>query len=466
MARQTNRENSRKNVGSTNSDLKNIFKKSLKLLDKSEHDLREVRKTLKKTVVRLAVAAKGDNEKLNELLEKIKASVNGGIRIDELESGLDEIFVTLNQVVAVKKKPNRTKNETHAERFLPEIFTTLIEKIDLSLVGTKKKSALINEVLAENADIDAWLKIADKLSGYINDNINIVQNDKKDLSTFIVKIRSQLDNIEGYVKHSHIDMQAKESQSAVLREAIDSSVDDIQKNVEDATDISQLKQDIEEHLNKIHVEIETHKAQEAEQAIISRDQYKEMMQELLASREETEKLHTELKSSREKLLKDTLTGLPNRLAYNERLGVEIRRMKRSGEPLCIALWDIDNFKHINDSYGHDAGDRVLKLFANIIVGRTRKVDMFARIGGEEFVLVMPNTVINDAFELNDKLRKALDEHKFRYEDSIFPVTSSVGVAAFDDGILDADSVFKHADKALYSSKNNGKNRCTIYSSGL
>jgi len=466
MARQTNKINSKQNADNSNSDLKKIFKKSLKLLDKSEHDLREIKKTLKKTVVRLAVAAKGDNQKLNELLEKIKVSVNDGIRIDELESGLDEIFVTLNQEVTVRAKSTTTKNENIAERFLPEIFTTLIEKIDLGSVTSKQKSELINEVLAENADIDAWLKIADKLSNYINDDINIVQNDKKDLSSFIVKIRSQLDNIEGYVTHSHNDLQAKQSQTTVLHNVIDSSVGEIKKDVEDASDLSQLKQDIEKHLNKIHLEIETHKALEEEEALVSQEKYTQMMQELLASREETEKLQNELKNSRDKLLADTLTGLPNRLAYNERLEVEIQRMKRNGESLCIALWDIDDFKHINDTYGHDAGDRVLKLIANIITSRTRKVDMFARIGGEEFVLLMPNTTVADAFELNEKLREALDEHKFRYEGSVCPVTSSVGIATFEDETADADSVFKQADKALYSSKHNGKNQCTVYHSDL
>jgi len=464
MIRQTNKVPAKQKAESVNSDLKKIFKKSLKLLDESEHDLSEVRKTLKKTVVRLATAAEGDNEKLNTLLKKIKISVNDGIHIDELEAGLDEIFVILNQEVSVRSQSKVTKNETTAERFLPEIFTALIEKLDLGSVSNEQKSELINEVLAENSDIDVWLGISNKLSDYINADINAVQNDKKDLSAFIVKIRSQLDGIENYVKHSHVDLREKESQSTKIHESIDASVDDIKKDVASATDLSQLKQDIEKHLNKIHVEMDAHKEQNAKQALVSRDKYNEMMQELIASKEETEKLQTELKTSREKLLRDTLTNIPNRLAYSERLEVEIHRMKRSGESLCLALWDIDNFKQINDNYGHDAGDRVLKIFAKIIVDRIRKVDMFARIGGEEFVLLMPNTSIDDAFELNETLRIALAQHHFRYEDSLCSVTSSVGIARFDDEATDTDSVFKHADKALYSSKHNGKNQCTVYRS--
>jgi diguanylate cyclase len=133
--------------------------------------------------------------------------------------------------------------------------------------------------------------------------------------------------------------------------------------------------------------------------------------------------------------------------------------------LCLALWDIDHFKKINDRYGHGVGDRVLKLFADIIQSRIRKVDLFARIGGEEFVLIMPDTSIENALNLNNTLRVMLEECNFHYEEQHCQITSSVGLAEFRRGD-EADIVLERADKALYHSKNNGRNQCTVYKNGL
>jgi diguanylate cyclase len=161
------------------------------------------------------------------------------------------------------------------------------------------------------------------------------------------------------------------------------------------------------------------------------------------------------------MLRDPLTGLPNRLAYEERIALEINRSSRSDAPFCLAMWDIDHFKHINDTYGHDAGDRVLKLLAKIIVDRVRKVDMFARIGGEEFVLLMPDTPIDHALDLNNHLRIKLEESGFHYQGSPCQITSSVGIAAFEANDT-PEQLLKNADNALYQSKREGRNRCTVY----
>ena len=125
------------------------------------------------------------------------------------------------------------------------------------------------------------------------------------------------------------------------------------------------------------------------------------------------------------------------------------------------MWDIDHFKKVNDNYGQGVGDRVLKLFCEIIESRIRKVDMFARIGGEEFVLVMPDTELDTALMLNDKLRKQLEDCNFHYDGHHCPISASVGIAEFREGD-EADYVMEKADEALYKSKNNGRNRCTIF----
>lgn len=194
---------------------------------------------------------------------------------------------------------------------------------------------------------------------------------------------------------------------------------------------------------------------------VSQKIYIKLLDELVNSRRETEALKAQLHESRNKMLSDALTGLPNRAAYDERIALEASRIKRNKMPLCLAVWDIDYFKKVNDTYGHDVGDQVLKHFSRIVRTRLRRVDMFARIGGEEFVLLMPDTPIKKALEINNRLRIILESSVFHNKGELLPVTASVGIADFEEDDV-AEVVLKKADIALYKSKKAGRNRCTVF----
>jgi diguanylate cyclase len=215
------------------------------------------------------------------------------------------------------------------------------------------------------------------------------------------------------------------------------------------------------NLIEIRKHVEDYKKSEEVKQDISSQSYAKIIEELSRSQKVSEKLQAQLHESKIQLLRDPLTGIANRLAYDERVIVEYHRWKRTNVPLSLALWDIDHFKKINDRYGHGVGDRVLKLFADIIQSRIRKLDLFSRIGGEEFVLLMPNTSLENAIRLNDSLRVMLEECNFHYQGQHCRVTSSVGIAEFRRGDK-AETVLERADKALYESKNNGRNRCTAF----
>ena len=122
---------------------------------------------------------------------------------------------------------------------------------------------------------------------------------------------------------------------------------------------------------------------------------------------------------------------------------------------------MDHFKTINENYGHDVGDQILKVFADIIHTRVRKVDLFARIGGEEFALLMPDTPMDMALMLNQKLRVMVEQCDFQHEGKPVAITSSVGLAEFQQGD-EIISVLQRADQALYWSKHDGRNKCTVY----
>ena len=123
----------------------------------------------------------------------------------------------------------------------------------------------------------------------------------------------------------------------------------------------------------------------------------------------------------------------------------------------MAIIDLDKFKHINDTWGHQAGDRVLQHSAKEVARRLRKQDFIGRYGGEEFVLLLPDTDLAAAHALTDSLRAHIADYRFRYDETRVPVTFSAGVATLTSA-ADAEAVFGRADKALYEAKSSGRNR--------
>jgi diguanylate cyclase (GGDEF)-like protein len=155
---------------------------------------------------------------------------------------------------------------------------------------------------------------------------------------------------------------------------------------------------------------------------------------------------------------DGLTDLANRRHFEEALAAEISRAERFGGTIALVLADLDDFKQVNDRFGHQAGDDVLRAFADILRETVRDIDMAARYGGEEFAVLLPQTDLDGAERLAERLRETMAERRLMLDPSTsFSVTASFGVAAFPDAATPA-ALFAAADEALYRAKSEGKNR--------
>ncbi len=154
---------------------------------------------------------------------------------------------------------------------------------------------------------------------------------------------------------------------------------------------------------------------------------------------------------------DELTGLSNRRDMQHRLAEEFSRFQRSGHHFSVALIDLDLFKTINDEFGHDAGDAVLQQFAHLMQGVIRQSDVAARWGGEEFLVLLPNTSLLQALALAERLRAKVAATPFRFRDQKLPVTISAGVCSIAKA-ASIDDLLKQADLHLYSAKADGRNR--------
>jgi len=156
---------------------------------------------------------------------------------------------------------------------------------------------------------------------------------------------------------------------------------------------------------------------------------------------------------------DSLTGLYNRGFFLEMAERELTRVRRYRKPMALAMLDLDHFKAVNDTYGHQVGDRVLKEFARLCHNTLRENDLVGRIGGEEFAILFPETMGMQAFDVCERLREALARATIPLERGLpVSVTASIGLASVVESDVNIDVILSRADQALYSAKRDGRNR--------
>jgi two-component system, cell cycle response regulator len=169
-------------------------------------------------------------------------------------------------------------------------------------------------------------------------------------------------------------------------------------------------------------------------------------------------LRHRLEESVEQSITDSLTGLHNRRYLEMHLKTLVNESLETGRSLSVLVVDIDHFKHVNDTYGHDGGDSVLREFSERFRRNTRGIDLAGRLGGEEFLIIMPDTELARGFQVAERLRACIAADEFQIGQQRLRVTASVGVAALEGTSDTSEALFKRADKALYAAKRSGRNR--------
>lgn len=280
---------------------------------------------------------------------------------------------------------------------------------------------------------------------------------QQEFERYLQQLNQRLENFQRQLQLTHGDHVESRSAALALDDVLREHVDGLQTSMRGATDIDGLKQVLESRLEGLLASMEQHRLQREarEQEIAARLQG--LGERVTSMEREALDYRDKLEQQRHKALLDPLTGLPNRAAWNERLALEHGRLQQTGTGLLLAILDLDHFKSINDTYGHQAGDKVLKIIANVLRKGLRGDDFIARFGGEEFALLMPGSDLSGGSRLLERLRAAVQQCPFHFKGERVTVTMSAGVAVFKSG-ENASQVLKRADQALYRAKEAGRNQ--------
>lgn len=194
--------------------------------------------------------------------------------------------------------------------------------------------------------------------------------------------------------------------------------------------------------------------------------YRELEQRMMQVQRENLDLIIRNRALSEASARDSLTGLFNRWYVVEKLDSEISRAQRHNSPMAVLLLDIDHFKRVNDSYGHGAGDQVLQSVGKVLRDSCRVYDVPARFGGEEFCVVLPETLMENTTVVAERIRRRLAATEIAVDGESIVVTASIGIAGVDsapsEGLLSPGALLERADRALYSAKHRGRNRVELW----
>ena len=336
------------------------------------------------------------------------------------------------------------------------IEQTLIGLLDdLSLPERHKAQALqMRERVSRGLNWYELIPVLDDLAVLM---LAITDSGQHEFEAYLQELNGRLESFQSHLHEASAGHADNSSAARELDSQLREQVDGLQSSVQGAADVDSLKHILENRLEGLLVTMDEHQHERdrREQDLAGRLQG--LAERVASMEQEAQGYREHLEEQRQKAMIDPLTGLPNRAAWSERVEREVLDWQEHGGHLAMAILDLDHFKRINDGYGHLAGDKVLKIVAEQLRKRLRGHDFIARFGGEEFVLLMPQTSPPAAAQVAETLRAAIEACPFHFKGERVVITTSIGLSAFRSGER-GDQVLKRADEALYRAKGNGRNR--------
>jgi diguanylate cyclase len=383
----------------------------------------------------------------NQQIISREFDLNGELTEIQLQNLADIINLQLSKTSEFKG--------SEASVSIDVIICSLLERLAI-VQGASTEIDQIQEKIEKGIAKEEWPDTLGDIVNSVSLALKKLSDEKSELKRFILTVTEQLSEITDAITKDFEEQASGWSDTLSLQELVKSGIIKIEKKVNAVQDITQLKAVVGDNINFIRDGVESFVLRANQRHDATETRNVKLSNKIAKMEQKTEKLQQKLAENRKNLLYDTLTGVRSRFAYNEQITQELARWKRYGTPFSYAILDIDHFKKVNDKYGHNAGDKALRLIAQLMQKQIRKSDTLFRIGGEEFVLLLTNTSAAQAEPLITKLRNGIEDSGFHFKQKQVVLTLSAGITevATEDSI---ESMYERADAALYQAKDSGRN---------
>ncbi|MEQ9545767.1 MAG: diguanylate cyclase [Marinobacter sp.] len=471
---------------------KDKYLQELESSEQREQQWKAERNSLERMLVRTCLASEGQTPELDRLLIRVRKDLRkGNVDLEKwrsLQEQIDRQVTLLDDDSPKARSGNgRSYQPGKAVDTLPEPHSspavTVGDENDLATIHAQRLriarrvgqllGQMIYQVTLEPAaeararqlqksllESDSWDVLREGLNSVADLVVAAITRSQREFEAFLKKLDERLVSLRQHFQEQSSAQEGRMDASRELDREIRRELETFGRQIGSFGELKELKRSVTRHLETIGGVVERFRNQESEREK-SYSQQLEVMQEKLAAVEaNSEQMREQIREERAKALTDLLTQLPNREAWQERLGFEYNRWQRYRHPVTIAVLDIDLFKRVNDSYGHKAGDRVLQMVARECQKRLRTTDFISRFGGEEFVLLLPETSAEAAKHVLDDLRDHIAALPFHFQGEPVTITFSAGVATLEDGDTE-ETLFDRADKALYAAKDAGRNQVRL-----
>ncbi len=365
---------------------------------------------------------------------------------------------------------NLLKSTKDNNAFDPDEYLNTIKEGYVGLINAMKESfdsshgVKLNGIATklQNANnFDTIKLLQDQLSSLLKQYIYNIDSDREKMGTFVKEIVKRILKIEAGINQSFNHTRTSVNSSEELGSLMDKEISSLKTNMNVSDNIDDLKNQVTQTLSTIEKALEEKAVKDKSIKIISEENRSEFQTGFSKLKKELDQAIKHSKDLETKLNQDPLTKAFNRRAYNKRITNEMARFSRYKTIFSILVIDIDLFKNVNDTYGHAIGDKCLQEITRRATPVFRQNDMFVRYGGEEFVVIIPETDTKGAAILAEKIRQTIEKIEFIYKKDTIKMTVSIGVSEVKEGDKTHETVFERADSALYKAKSEGRNRvCT------
>jgi diguanylate cyclase len=449
---------------------KDRYRELVRDVETKEREWSSLEVALRSAAGKLALAAMGQDSTVNAALEEVVDTLRRDLSAPRLDASVSALVRALQvQDVAVshtgeskiEAAPTVAPQVEASSKAEDEVLRQLLAEFLASLARIPALAEVIRGLqarLKSRISAQETARLLDAVADAVAVVTGVLQSQRADLEQFLVQVTGQLAMLERWTRWQQGAAQRRRDDNVGLERTVEAEMTGLRRDVEDVKDPAGIKDRVQARLDAVAEGLRVFRESEERRNAENEQHAAELKHEVTRLQSRTDELSELCAAQETRLMVDSLTGVHSRYAYESRLTEEHQRWLRHAQPLAYTIWDIDRFKRINDRYGHEAGDRLLRGVAEILNRQKRAEDFLARIGGEEFVLLLPMTSQADAVNVANKLRVAIEAAAFHYKGHPEHVTISCGVTEFRPGD-DPAAVYERADKALYTAKAEGRNRC-------